>query len=249
MLRIRDPARSGYKAALQRQDQEDVCKRVLSVAQVDEVSRRSDAGRNRNARHVLPDADRNQRPAQRQRYQSAGRATDWAWHQAQPRDDKHPGDEKRPRSSSKASWVPAAARQQRAHRRFEKWSACNRPITEDTTPATHFKAFGRPWLGLGNIRARNWFCGRGPGGIEKPKWSIVCATLYCGTDVINRRGEAGDPDNAKWFRQGAGLQKTWPCLIRTRLAFDGMPAFDEARFGISSKCGEPISKRRGRRRV
>ncbi len=87
---------------------------------------------------------------------------------------------------------------------------------------------GQRWLGLGNVKGRYWFCGLEPGGTERPEWPSVWATRYGGAEVIDGRGEAGDPDHAKWFGPNAGLQATWQGLIRTRLAFEGRPADDAA---------------------
>jgi hypothetical protein len=87
---------------------------------------------------------------------------------------------------------------------------------------------GQTWLGLGNIESKYWFCGLEPGGKERFEWPTIWATRYHRAEVIDGRGEAGDPDHARWFGPDAELQPTWQGLIRTRLAFDGRPADDAA---------------------
>lgn len=94
--------------------------------------------------------------------------------------------------------------------------------------AADFEAMGQRWLGLGHLASPFWFCGLEPGGKERPEWPSIWATRYGGAEVIDGRGEAGDPDHAQWFGPDAGLQTTWQGLIRTRLAFEGRPADDEA---------------------
>lgn len=92
--------------------------------------------------------------------------------------------------------------------------------------AADFEAMGQRWLGLGNIGAPYWFCGLEPGGKERSEWPNIWATRYGGAEMIDGRGEAGDPDHARWFGPDAGLQSTWQALIRIRLAFEGRDADD-----------------------
>jgi hypothetical protein len=94
--------------------------------------------------------------------------------------------------------------------------------------AADFDEMGQRWLGLGNLEGRYWFCGLEPGGTELPEWPSIWATRYHGAEVIDTRGEAGDPDHGKWFGPNAGLQPTWQGLIRTLLAFEGRPVDDAA---------------------
>ena len=93
---------------------------------------------------------------------------------------------------------------------------------------TPFERMGQRWLGLGNISAPVWFIGLEPGGTERPEWPEVWETRYAGAEVIDGRGEAGDPDHARWFGPNASLQDTWGPLIRTRLSYAGMSADDRA---------------------
>jgi len=89
---------------------------------------------------------------------------------------------------------------------------------------TPFERMGQRWLGLGNLAAPVWFIGLEPGGTERPEWPEVWESRYGAGEVIDGRGEVGDPDHARWFGPNASLQNTWGPLISTRLSYAGKPA-------------------------
>lgn len=91
-----------------------------------------------------------------------------------------------------------------------------------------YQEIGRRWLGLGNPDGPIWFCGLEPGGTDSPDWPTIWAERYDEAEVIDGRGQAGDPDHDLHFGANGKPQRTWQALIRTLLAYQGHAVDDLA---------------------